>query len=74
MTDEQALAVIQAMKLEILRKDTPYSLYVNLAGSMIFHQTGSRADIEAEKLGTYDLVGIYNKRARLADILKDAGL
>lgn len=74
MTPETALAVIQSMKLEIMRKDAPHALFINGAGSLMFYKMGTNAEIEAEHMSAFDLVGVYDKKAKLADILREAGL
>jgi len=73
MNDEQALHVIQNMKLEILRKGS-HELFINGAGSLMFHPVGSKAATEAEHMAAFDIVGVYDKRAKLANILRDCGL
>ena len=74
MNDATALAIIQNMKLEILRKDAPHALFINGAGTVMFYKMGTRAEELAEHMEAYDLVGVYDKRAKLANILKDCGL
>ena len=73
MNDEnETINTIQAMRKAIYSKGD-HSLFVNGAGTLMYHVVGSKAEAEALKMRAYDLCGVYSSTAQLSDILRDVG-
>ena len=72
MNEQDVILTIQSMRRAINQKGD-HSLFINAAGTLMYHAVGSRGETEALKMIAYDLCGVYSQNAKLADILRDVG-
>ena len=73
MNAADTISSIHAMR-QAINRNGDYSLFINAAGTLMYHLVGSRGEKEMEKMRAYDLVGVYSNKAQLSDILTDVGL
>ena len=71
--EAETIATVQAMRKAICAKGD-HSLFVNAAGTLMYHAVGTKGEAEAMRMSAYDLCGVYSKAAQLSDILRDVGV
>lgn len=70
MNESDVIATIQAMRAAISNKGD-HSLFMNAAGTIMYHAVGSRGEKEMEKMSAFDRVGVYTRTSKLHEILAD---